>query len=231
MKSHLAIASGVLLLAAATSHAAITYVDATSGIGGNTTLANGSVFTPPLNGTTGADNNWEQRTTFGSGGNIFEAGGETNENAPELMTTIVGLTPGHLYSIYVYFWDPTSTAEDWNIRAGATSNPSGNTLFSAADATAELSSTAAVLASTQAFDVAPTIFAEGNRALLAGSVGILAADSNGTISVFIDDLPTTNGVNFRTWYDGVGYEFSAIPEPGVSLLAAVGLLGVLRRRR
>src|SRR5262249_38368208 len=66
----------------------ITYVDATSGAGGNTTLADGSTFSPPLNGTTGADNNWEQRTVFGSSGNIFEAGGEASENAPELRTTI-----------------------------------------------------------------------------------------------------------------------------------------------
>ena len=57
----------------------LTYVDATPGAGGNTTLADGSTFTPPLNGTNGADQQWEQRTVFGSGGNIYESGGEGAE--------------------------------------------------------------------------------------------------------------------------------------------------------
>lgn len=100
-------------------NAAITYVDATSGVSGNTTLASGGTFSPPLNGTTGNDNNWEQRTTFGNGGNIFEAGGEqAAENAPELKTVISGLTAGYIYTVYAFFWDPGSTVEDWNLRAG-----------------------------------------------------------------------------------------------------------------
>jgi hypothetical protein len=104
------------------------YVDATSGSGGNTTLANGSVFSPPLNGTTGADNNWEQRTIFGSGGNIFESGGETAEDAPELRTTISGLVPGANYAVNVFFWDATGTTENWNIRAAFSSASNANPL-------------------------------------------------------------------------------------------------------
>ncbi len=231
-KRHVAATSAALLVTAAVSHAAITYVDATAGVSGNTRLADGSVFTPPLNGTTGADNNWEERTTFASGGNVFEAGGENvTENAPELMTTITGLTPGHIYAIYAYFWDPTSTGEDWNMRAGTTSNPGANTLYSAADSTGELGSTAAVLASTQTFDTAPTIFAEGGRAMLAAALGNVAANSSGEIAVFIDDLPASMNVNQRTWYDGVGYEFVAVPEPSTALLGGLGLLALIRRRR
>ena len=101
----------VLLLGAgvAGASAQYLYLDATSGASGNTSLADGSLFSPPLNGTTGTDNNWEQRTVFGSSGNIFESGGENvTEDAPELRTLITGLTPGTSYSVYVNFWDPTS---------------------------------------------------------------------------------------------------------------------------
>jgi hypothetical protein len=210
--------------------AAVTYVDATSGAGGNTALADGSTFTPPLNGTTGVDNNWEQRTTFGSGGNIFESGGEQIENAPELRTRLSGLTPGVQYTIYINFWDPGSTTEDWNIRAGFASNAGANTLYSAADATAELGgATAAILASTLTYTTAPTIFTEGGRNLMAGLVGTATADGSGQIDIYFDDLPNGTTVNRRTWYDGVSYE--AVPEPGSWLLGLAGAATLLRRRR
>jgi len=189
---------------AASVHADLTYVDASTT---NTTLANGGAFTPPLNGTTGNDNNWEQRTTFGSGGNIFEAGGEQPaENAPELKTTLTGLTPGASYKLHVLFWDPTNTGEDWNIRAGTTSNPGANTLFSAADSTGELGSTASVLASTLTFSTAPTIYSESSRALLAAPLGTFTANGSGQIAVYIDDRNAATNVNFRTWYDGLAWE-------------------------
>ncbi len=196
------------LLLVGSLRAQITYVDATSGAGGNTTLADGSTFTPPLNGTTGADNNWEQRTTFGSGGAIHESGGENvAENAPELRTKLGGLTPGTEYTVRIYFWDPGSTGEDWNIRAGFTSNPDTNTIYSAADATAELGgATAAAVASTLVHGTAPTIFAESGRVLLAGLLGTATADANGEILVYIDDLPASLNVNQRSWYDGLGYQ-------------------------
>lgn len=195
------------LLLAGSLRAQITYVDATSGAGGNTTLADGSAFTPPLNGTTGADNNWEQRTVFGSGGTVYESGGENvTEDAPELRTKISGLTAGTEYTLYAYFWDPGSTTEDWNIRAGLTSNPGTSTVYSAADATAEIGATAAVAASTLVHATAPTIFAESGRVLLAASLGTATADANGEIFVYLDDLPTSLNVNRRTWYDGLGYQ-------------------------
>jgi hypothetical protein len=206
------------------------YLDATSGVSGNTTLADGSLFSPPLNGTTGTDNNWEQRTVFGSSGNIFESGGENvTENAPELRTLITGLTPGEAYSVYVNFWDPTSATEDWNVRAGFASNPGANTLFSAADATVELTSTAAILASTLTYSTAPTIYVESGRALLAGLLGTATANGAGEIAVFVDDLPTSLNVNRRTWYDGVSV--AVVPEPSSLALAALGLAGLAWRRR
>jgi hypothetical protein len=138
---------------------------------------------------------------------VYESGGENvTENAPEIRTTISGLVPGASYAVYVNFWDPASTTEDWSIRAGFTSNPGANTLFSAADATAELGGgTAAVLASTQTFSTAPTIFLEGARNLLAGLLGTTTANGSGQIHLFLDDLPTSLNVNRRTWYDGLSY--------------------------
>ena len=196
------------LLLLSSLNAQITYVDATTGAGGNTTLADGSAYTPPVNGTTGADNQWEQRTPFGSGGTISESGGENvTENAPELRTKLSGLTPGTEYTVRVYFWDPGSTGEDWSIRAGFTPNPGANTLYSAADATAELGgATAAVVASTLVHGTAPTMFAESGRVLLAAALGTATADANGEILVYIDDLPASLNVNQRSWYDGLGYQ-------------------------
>ena len=222
--------AGALLLGSQAAHAAVTYVDATSGIGGNTTLSGGGTFDPPLNGTTGQDDNWEQRTTFGSGGNIYEAAGEgtATENAPELRTTIGGLTAGQEYRVYALFWDPTSTTEDWNMRAGLTAG--SPTLYSAADATSETAlagAVAAPLASTLTYDTAPTIFSEGGRALLAADVGTAFADANGQLAVFVDDLGAPGTVNLRTWYDGVAFE--VVPEP--SSLALLGLAGLLAARR
>lgn len=186
------------LLLGSCLNAQVTYVDATSGAGGNTTLADGSVFTPPLNVTTGSDNNWEQRTTFGSGGNIYEAGGEAAENAPELKTTISGLTPGASYRIYVYFWDSDDASAGWYIRSGFASNPGANSLYSTLDGS--------VPASSLTHSTAPTVFTEGNRTLYAASLGNIVADGNGRIAVFLDDLPVTNNVSQRTWFDGVGYQ-------------------------
>ncbi len=191
----------------------INYLDATSGTGGNTTLANGATFSPPLNGTTGADNNWEQRTVFGSSGTVFEAGGEVAENAPELCTTISGLVPGANYATYAFFWDASGTTENWNLRAGFNSNAGANPLYAAADATALLGATAAVLASTLTYSNAPTLFIEANRSLLAASLGNTTANSNGNINVFLDDKPSTIGANNRTWLDGVGWAVNPATYP------------------
>lgn len=187
----------------------VVFHDATSGPTGNTRLAPGTEFNPPLNAVTGVDNNWEQRTTFGSSGNIYEAGGEAAENAPELVTLITGLTPGASYNVRVHFWDGAGTAPDWNVRAGFAANPGANTLFANPADAADLGATAAVLASTLTYTTAPSVFVEADRTMFAGTVGIAIADSLGQISVYIDDRHPTIAANNRTWYDGLSTEVLA----------------------
>jgi hypothetical protein len=87
------------------------------------------------------------------------------------------------------------TYVDWSIRAGFASNPGANTIFSAADATADLGgANAAIPAVGLTHSTPPTIFAEGGRSLLAGFVGNFIASAGGEIAVFIDDLPAATTV-------------------------------------
>jgi hypothetical protein len=190
----------------------ITYVDATSGVVGNTTLAAGGVFTPAADGTTGLDNNWEERLALASGGNIFEATGEgaaVGENAPRLVTTITGLTPGASYNVYAYFWSKTtsSATEQWLLRAGLSNSVGELTLFgTSGSGLMGITSTPATLVSnTTGFTVAPTTISESGRLLYQAALGQAVADGGGIITVFIDDYSPATTVNNRTWYDGVGY--------------------------
>ncbi|MCU0796747.1 MAG: BNR-4 repeat-containing protein [Akkermansiaceae bacterium] len=193
----------------------LTYLDATTGTSGNTTLANGSTFTPPGNGTTGADNNWELRTGFANSSSILEASGETSENAPEIRTRITGLTPGASYIIHALFWDGSGASPDWNLRAGFTSNPGANTLYANPADAADLAATAAIDANTLTFAGTAPLFTEDDRTLFAAPLGSRVADGTGTIWVYLDDLPSTIGVNNRTWYDGLAYELdTSAPPPG-----------------
>jgi hypothetical protein len=228
-----------LFVAGTASAQTFHYVDASTGIAGNTSLADGSVFTPPVNGTTGVDNNWEQRTGFANGGNVLEAAGEFiaagGENAPEIRTLISGLTPGGTYQINVHFWDG-GTTNAWSVRAGFTSNPGANTQFVAiGDLITFPAATEGVLASSLVYGTSPSLFLEGDRTFYAALVGTTVANGAGEISVFIDDLPNTTGnPATRTWYDGVSYASVApVPEPSsFALLASLAVFGVagLRRR-
>jgi hypothetical protein len=190
----------------------IYYVDATSGAAGNTRLATGGVFSPPQNGTTGFDNNWEERTSLGSGGNIFESGGESGgvgENAPRLVTNITNLVPGASYKVFAYFWSKaaTSTIEQWLLRAGLTNSATELNLYgtSGSSLMGITSTAASVVASTNGFAVPPTTNSESGRILYQASLGQTVADSSGTIRVFIDDYSPDTTVDNRTWYDGVAY--------------------------
>lgn len=205
----------------------LNYLDATAGAAGNTTLVDGSAFTPPPDSVTGLDNNWETRN-LGTGGNVLEAGAEvSNENAPEIRTTISGLIPGANYAVYAMFWDANGTTENWSVRAGLSSLPGANPLYSAADATGLLGATAAVSASSLSYSNPPPLVVEANRVLLAASLGITTADGGGGIRVFIDDKPSTIGANNRTWYDGLGWALApATSAPQLAYHLSGGILSV-----
>ncbi len=188
------------LLIAPALHGQLVYVDATDGPAGNTTLADGSVFNATA--TNDGSNNWWLRNdpAFGSHGNIFQG----TDPSPEIRTTLTGLAPGQTYRVFAHFWDPGSTTENWNIRAGFAS---GNlTVFSREGNSAVAGSSAGVLASTLAYTIPPTTFGpHSSRDMIAGEIGTTTANAGGEIAVFIDELGSDN-VNLRTWYDGISYE-------------------------
>ena len=212
----------IFLLCGAVVQADLIYLDATDGIGGNTTLSDGSVL-DANDGTGGTI--WRQRdnAAFGANGTIFEG----VDPSPEIRTTITGLEAGQPYQVYVHFWDPVSTVEDWNVSAGF--EPGSLTLFSREGDSELAGSTAGVLASSLTYTSAPNVFGPfSGRDMIAGSVGTAFADAGGNVNVYIDDFGTTD-VNQRTWYDGLSYEL--IPEPStLSLVGIFGFILALRRR-
>ncbi len=204
-------------------HAAITYVDATTS---NTIATDGD---PAGSGwQTGSDNGsglWELRA-FGNSGSIFEAQGDSAFNTEvdheALTTTITGLTAGASYNVFVYFW---SNPDTWEIDAGLVQG--SLTEFT----------TSSPAASAGDFVVAPLI-TEGPRTLYQGALGLGVANGSGALSVFVDDGDLNTGADVinagsRSWYDGVGYELVAIPEPSSLFLAFASLaaLALVRRRR
>ena len=187
--------------------AKITYVDATSGVSGNTTLAAGGTFTPTA-GTSGIDGLWRLRT-LGNSATAFESAGDitavgnavngNNENVARLATTIAGLNPNARYHLYAYFWSAPS-AQDWRIRASLTNSPGDLPLFS------NVSEPTAVASD---FVSAPLV-SEADRLLQQAFLGEGLSDNTGKITVYVDDDPASragiaNGWNLRSWYDGVGY--------------------------
>ena len=232
-------ASVSLSLLTTIASAAITYVDATEGAGGNTTLINGSQFNSTA--AAGDDGLWRGRA-FGNGATIFEADAfdGSNEDAHMLVTSISGLTPGASYNVYGYFWrDPSNWRLKATVNIGditnlATPDPLDDFLsddpsvyFSAAGPNPPTTISNPAVAGD--FDVAP-ILAEGNRNLLQANLGSIAADGNGVILVGIDDGDNGLSNGRRTWYDGVGYE--PVPEPtSIALIGLSGIAMLLGRRR
>jgi hypothetical protein len=203
------------LINASLSSAAVTYIDAsvTNTVGAASGLVdwNSGTDMPPTTGALAADGLWRFRADQGydaatnsQNGGIWEASGSntTIEDAVELKTTIGGLANG-LYKIYVFF--DSSTGGDWPIRAGLTSNPGANQIYAQG----------ATPGAIPGYSVADPVFgltfngptpasqAENVLYALLGEVDI----TNGSFSVFVDDLPATSSSN-RSWYEGVGYELA-----------------------
>lgn len=184
----------------------ITYLDATTGVGGNTALAAGGVFTPST-AASGTDGLWRLRTlghnatAFESGGDISTAGnaaGGNSENSPRLATTISGLSASRRYAVYAYFWN--ASGQTWRLRAGLINSSGDLPLYTA---TTEPS------ASASDFTTAP-LLVEADRTLKQANLGETTTDGSGNIKVYLDDDPEVRiglagAWANRTWYDGVGY--------------------------
>jgi hypothetical protein len=188
--------TAVLALTAISAQAQITYVDAdTSNQAGttNTTLADGSPFTPPIaTGTVPPDNQWHERTGFANDGDILAVSG--GSDAPVIKTTISGLTPGTDYDVFAYYWWADNFGNgEWDLGAGFTQAGITHLLYTDGDPI------------TAAFANGPILVVEGNRDMYQYYIGIATATGAGTIEVFIDDNP---GNDDRTWYDGVGTALS-----------------------
>lgn len=201
----------------------ITYVDAADGPGGNTTFADGSLFEAHKTSPVGNDNQWTLRP-LGNGGTVFtsnDGAPSGPEDAPLLVTTIRGLTPGAAYNVYAYFW---SDQNSWQLIASLTSLAEGASAQSGVKPPPRAQSTLAV-----ATDFANQVMVEeANRQLYQAPLGQATADARGEIRVWIDDFPNAASVN-RTWYDGVGYALASKTEAGAStgLAALVALIGLL----
>lgn len=241
---HILFSSSLLLAGISASQAAITYVDATAS---NTTAWAGGTFAAATNATANSDNLWEPRTVFGNGGTIYEANGNSGtdtENAPLLVLSVSGLTPGQSYQSYVYYWATLANGgSNWRIGAtgdinGINNNGTPGTLgddflpvtpayhFSSVT-NAGGTATIGTLASLSTYTTSP-LFVEADRTLLQANLGVAVADGTGTLKIYVDDFATGSQIG-RTWLDGAGYE--SIPEPSSVLLSLLGMAALVRRRR
>lgn len=119
MKPFVSLAGMAAAFAVSSSaHAAITYVDAVEGIGGNTFATgfaqNDTSWVLPSQTSTDADQ-WVKRTDLDANGNtIFQAMPNGSAAAiPELTTRISGLANG-IYGIWVFYQDQvTNDTQNW----------------------------------------------------------------------------------------------------------------------
>ncbi|HEX6963381.1 MAG TPA: hypothetical protein VF175_16050, partial [Lacipirellula sp.] len=196
----LALGCILLTMGSRAAYAQLTYVDANR----NTNTGPAIAIKAGVNGQAD-DNLWSERTGFSSGGNFFQSGDGNGEDAPQLTSTITGLAPSTLYSVYVHFWD---AGPAWTIRAGYAAGKLP--LYASPAEAAATGAEAALLASTLGYSRAPTVFVEADRTMYAAPIGPAKSDPSGTITFYVDDRPSSIGVNHRTWYDGMSYEPASV---------------------
>ena len=176
---------------------------------------------------TADDNLWGYRTTFGTGGAVYEskASGTLFENSPTLTQRVSGLTPGTSYDFYAVFW--TDKDSNWAIKAGispgamTTTSYAGNTGYYPVPGSQQ-----AITAGAALWDALPLanddglIFTErpgvDSLIMLLGKAGAAVANASGEVDVYIDDLDELSGNNNRSWFDGIAY----VAAGGLSSLTA-----------
>ena len=222
----------------------IIYVDADAS---NTTLADGSPLSGGVTTAGAADGLWRERA-FGNSASIFESNASGGEDAPRLRTTISGLTVGETYEVFAYFWGGGNAL--WRGRVSLTDEagdlPGYNTSHFSGSSFSPMSGLTSFVAGDSGLNPGPlwtatggvvdsgyftgtVISEEADRRLYQVSLGEVIATSS-SIDVFIDDLANTAQAN-RTWYDGVGFQVSAVPEPSSLTVIALGAIGLIVRRR
>lgn len=222
-----------MVLLAAVSQSAITYVDAifNSSQGGtpNTVLADGGAAVPTSTTDT-VDGLWRYRTGFGtppsytteptgtitlsSGCTVYEGTGNSSpsDNVPRVVTSAT--VASGAYDVYVYFWIDQS-GSPWRIRAGLVNTPDPLEGFIGSNTFTADSSPIAWVASDSG----------GPRRLMRAYLGQASGTS---ISVYVEDYPATNG-NERTWYDGIGFTrvYNVPNSPSVTPTNVNGTVGTL----
>lgn len=201
------LATATSLIVGSTAQAAITYVDATAS---NSTVNGNPMVLEPAGGynievATSSVSFWRQRA-FANGGTILAAP-SSDTHTDVLNTSVTGLVAG-TYRVYAYFWDQTvNAASEWDLAAQLNT---GTTLDRYSG-----SATDVMIASSQTFTASVLTAEGGDRAMYAIDLGTFTGTgftvnaSQGTAG----DALGGGVTDFRSWYDGVGYEFVAVPEP------------------
>lgn len=163
----------------------------------NTRLASGAALVP-------ADeaNHWHART-FGARPNsspILASADTSAEDAPRLVTKVKVTEPG-IFDLWALFWCSTETNADWRIVAGLSTNQM--------QVYRQLGCQT-IHPTGRDFDRLPTT--DGTNFLYQAYMGRVTASTDGTMELFIDDLPVKAGSieplvadKTRTWYQGVAY--------------------------
>ena len=237
--------SAFLALSAASApsaaFAAVTYIDAVHGTGGNTSATGGTLAdTSWINFTDSSNedqNQWRLRpgTNRGAGDSIYQARDNGGDTIPELMTQLTGLADG-TYNLYAFFWDDASSVSNThNLDAGLVSGSlttygADNPLLNGSAATI------APFASTLTYaglDPSTATLFNSNSNLHAALIGQATVSGGSAINIFTDHSQSTAGTTstaqVRSFYDGVGYEL--VPEPSTTALLGLGGLALIFRRR
>ena len=139
----------------------IHYVDATTDVGGNTTLSDGN----PVSG-------WTTSATTGNGGSVLQA----TSNVTSLKTTLTGLADGN-YDLFGFFW--ADTANDLRVQFGL--DTSHMQLYRR---------NGSQQAEAAQFDAAETL-AGGGLNLYRAYLGRVSVSGGSSVSAIIDDFATT----------------------------------------
>jgi len=205
MNVNLSLLSILLLSVGIPVGAQITYVDAVEGASGNTfatgSAPNDTQWIHPSTGFGAVENRWKKRP-FGHGGTVFTSHTVTDGRQRELTTRVTPPSEG-LFRVWVFFWDAAGETNTWDIAAGLERPLTPATVYSF-DGLGNR--TSRVPASTLTFTNPPPLTAEDDRILYGVYVGLVSVTGDSAITVYIDDL--TNGNSGRTWYDGIGFEFT-----------------------